>query len=205
MNLALSETTKQRLEQAKEWLTPFNLHLLGVGVLALVTLYLSIHAIVLWSRGGNSGEEAVAAAHTQQVSAEMAARPLRGLDDKLKLATEQADKFYKTRLPYADSDVVAELGELAGKNHVHLARVQYVLAAPAHGLSEMRMDAQLSGDYSDLARFINSLERDTSFFLITNVGLNGQQTGVVSLRVRLVSYLREPIPASAALSSEATP
>jgi len=41
--------------------------------------------------------------------------------------------------------------------------------------------------------FVNSLERDKMFFLITGVTLTGQQSGTVGLRVRLTSYLRSPV------------
>src|SRR5258705_11465700 len=55
------------------------------------------------------------------------------------------------------------------------------------------MDASLSGDYRPLVLFVNSLERDKMFFLITGVTLTGQQSGTVGLRVRLTTYLRSPV------------
>ena len=55
------------------------------------------------------------------------------------------------------------------------------------------MDASLSGDYRPLVEFINGLERNKIFFLINGVTLTGQQSGTVSLRLRLTTYLRAPI------------
>ena len=113
------------------------------------------------------------------------------------LATKDADKFYKQRLPFANSDVAAELGALAKKQGVKLIRVQYsyapVLLGTAGELTEARMDASLSGDYRPLVLFVNSLERDKKFFVITGVTLTGQQSGTVGLRVRLTTYLRSPV------------
>jgi hypothetical protein len=40
--------------------------------------------------------------------------------------------------------------------------------------------------------FLNALERDKQFFLIDGVGLTGQQSGTVNLRLRLTTYLRTP-------------
>ena len=37
--------------------------------------------------------------------------------------------------------------------------------------------------------FINGLERDKTFFLISAVTLTGQQGGLVNLRLRLITYL----------------
>ena len=68
-----------------------------------------------------------------------------------------------------------------------------VMAGTAGELTEARMDASLSGDYRPLVLFINSLERDKMFFLITGVTLTGQQSGVVGLRLRVTTYLRSPV------------
>ncbi len=65
-----------------------------------------------------------------------------------------------------------------------------VLAGSAGELTEVRMDASLSGDYRPLVQLINSLERDKMFFVIDGVTLTGQQTGTVNLRLRLTTYLR---------------
>ena len=52
------------------------------------------------------------------------------------------------------------------------------------------MEESLSGDYAPVVRFINGLERDKMLFLIEGIALSGQQNGVVSLRMRLATYLR---------------
>jgi hypothetical protein len=54
------------------------------------------------------------------------------------------------------------------------------------------MDASVSGDYRPVVEFINSLERDKMFFLVNQINLSGQQTGVVNLRIHLTTYLRAP-------------
>ena len=127
----------------------------------------------------------------------MQRQPLEGLDEKLAQATEDADKFYKQRLPFANSEVAGELGALTKKQGVKLTRGQYayapVLEGTAGELTEAKMDASLSGDYRPLVLFINALERDKMFFLITGVTLTGQQSGTVGLRLRLTTYLRSPV------------
>jgi hypothetical protein len=129
-------------------------------------------------------------------TAEIATKPLEGLDGKLSKATADSDQFYAKRLPLAYSDVVAELGELTKKQGVKLTRVQYadspMLDGAIGALTEVRMDASLSGDYRPLVLFINSLERDKMFFLIRGVTLTGQQSGTVGLRLGLTTYLRSP-------------
>jgi hypothetical protein len=129
-------------------------------------------------------------------ASEHAAQPLRGLDAKLARATENADDFYHRRLPFAGSQVDAELGALAKKQGIKLTRVSLayapVMEESAGQLTEVRMDASLTGEYRPLMIFINNLERDRQFFLISGVTLTGQQSGTVNLRIKLVTYLRPP-------------
>jgi len=68
-----------------------------------------------------------------------------------------------------------------------------VLAGTAGAVTEIRMDASLSGDYRPLVLFINGLERDKMFFMIQSLTLTGQQSGTVGLRLRLTTYLRSPL------------
>jgi hypothetical protein len=125
--------------------------------------------------------------------------PLRGLDAKLAAATAESDRFYVDRLPGSDSEVAGELGVLTKKTGVRLTGAGYshepVLAASPNALTAVRIDARLSGDYRPLVLFLNSLERDKMFFVITGVTLTGQQTGTVNLRLRLSTYERGVVPA----------
>jgi hypothetical protein len=59
------------------------------------------------------------------------------------------------------------------------------------------MDANISGGYPQIMRFVNSLERDQTFFVIRGMQLTGQQGGLVNLRLRVSTWLR---PADAAAS-----
>jgi type IV pilus assembly protein PilO len=179
---------------ARNWLSPLNLHWAGVGLLVLVNLYLLGHMAYLWHASSKYNADAIAAQRVELKTADVAAVPLRGLDAKLPLATEEADRFYHDRLPAKGSDMLHELGELTKKAGVRLTRVQYaaatVLAGTPGELTEVRMDATLTGDYRPLMLFLNSLERDKMFFVVNRVTLTGQQTGTVSLRMGLTTYLR---------------
>ena len=56
------------------------------------------------------------------------------------------------------------------------------------GLRPVEIDADFSGDYLQLVRFINALERDPLFFIINSVELGGEQAGVVRLQLKLETY-----------------
>ena len=181
--------------QARALLTAMNLHFAGVAALVVLDLYLLAHLLFVWQGLNSRNAEAIDQQRVEVRSAELAAKPLRGLDKKLVLSTEQANQFYQQRLPYAYSEVAAELGALTKRAGVHLNTVQYAQTGVLSGrdaLTEVRMDAGVSGDYRPIVEFINSVERDKMFFLIIGINLTGQQTGQVNLRIRLTTYLRAP-------------
>jgi type IV pilus assembly protein PilO len=187
----------QAVDKARSLLTLLNLHFAGVVVLGLLNLYLLVHIALAWRTATSQNDEALAQQTVVMKTAEIAKKPLEGLDAKLALATKDSDKFYDKRLPFAYSEVLGELGTLTKKEGVKLTRVQYaegpVLDGTAGALTEVRMDASLNGDYRPLVLFMNALERDKMFFVIYGVTLTGQQSGVVGLRLRLMTYLRPPV------------
>jgi type IV pilus assembly protein PilO len=183
--------------RARSLLTAVNLHFAGVAALGVVNLYLAVHlGFVIQQLHANNGD-AIAQQHVTLRAAEIAALPLRGLDVKLVDSTTQADEFYARRLPYAYSQVAAELGVLTKQENVRLTRVQYAQSPALSGggeLTEVRMDASLSGDYRPLVQLINALERDRMFFVINSLTFTGANNGQVNLRMRITTYLRQPKP-----------
>ena len=129
--------------------------------------------------------------------AQIAAKPLRGLDKKLVSSTADADRFSGERLPYAVSQVLTELGKVTKEQNVRLGRVAYNYTTELSGpgeLTEVRMDVALAGDYRPLVQAINAMERDKLFFVINQITFTGATGGQVNLRMRMTTYLREPKP-----------
>lgn len=179
--------------RARQLLTAVNLHFAGVAALVVVDLFLLAHLLFAWQAVDSSNSDALAQQQTTLTAARIANRPLQGIDEKLVESTGQANAFYQHRLPYAYSQVLAELGTVTSREGVRLTRVQYSQVpqlAGAYALTEVRMDASISGDYRSVVGFINSVERDHLFFVIGGITLTGQQTGQVNLRLRLTTYLR---------------
>jgi hypothetical protein len=207
-------------ERTRGWLNAVNLHWAGVAVLALVNLYLLVQMGFAWQLANSQNAEALAQQQIQLKSAEIAAKPLQGLDVKLAAASDKADQFYLERLPFSYSEIASELGALKDRTKVHLSRVNYSQPVPTgtangkrapdgpggttvpstgkNALTQVLMDANLTGDYRSLIGFINGLERDKVFFLIDGITLTGQQTGQVSLRIRVTTFLRGHVTADEA-------
>jgi type IV pilus assembly protein PilO len=117
--------------------------------------------------------------------------PLRNLDKKVNTAKRQIADFYVKRFPVQDSQIPTQFGKLAAANGVTIDGVKYkVDEAEVGGLEPVEMDADLSGNYVSLARFINSLERDDMFFIISSISLGGEQKGPIKLQMKLQTFLK---------------
>jgi len=177
----------------------------GVGVMAIATLYLLVRfTMALFTA------HSVSAAEMQQRQLQLKAQdlqiaPMRGMDSKLALADKQAMDFEQERLPATYSTFLEELGKLQKNTGVHQAGVAYT-AVPKEsgsGMTEIRMEARLTGEYPALMKFINQMERDKLFFVIRGVTLTGQQGGIVNLRLRADTYLRPGTAADLAANEAA--
>lgn len=181
--------------RARALLTAVNLHYAGVAALLVIVLYMVMHLLFLSNALTEHNADALEHQQVLLKTARLQALPLRGIDAKVAASTQDADVFYADRLPYAYSEVLAELGALTKKSNVRWANAQYAQAPELTGdyaLTELHIDASVSGDYRPIVEFINSLERDKMFFLVNSISLSGQQTGTVNLRIRLTTYLRAP-------------
>ena len=125
--------------------------------------------------------------------------PLRGLDKKIPIARKQIEEFYAQRLPSQDSAISAGLGKVAAQSGVTIGSIKYSMKdedrdsnrnLQTAGVRRVEIAADLSGDYLQLVRFINGLERDQLFFLVDSVALGGEQHGVVRLQLKLETYLK---------------
>ena len=119
------------------------------------------------------------------------AAPWKGLDKKIPVAQRQIDDFYHDRLPAEDSSISADLGRVASETGVKMSAVKYKQKdTDVEGLERVEIEADLSGDYLQLVRFINALERNRLFFLVDDLELGNEQAGSVKLQIKLETYLR---------------
>ncbi len=78
---------------------------------------------------------------------------------------------------------------MAGQNRVKIGQIRYKSKdTETVGLRPLEIQADFSGDYLQLVRFINALERDPLFFIIDSVELAGEQGGTVKLQLKLETY-----------------
>jgi Tfp pilus assembly protein PilO len=134
-----------------------------------------------------------------QLSAELRKKsrevePLRDVDKKVALAKDQIGQFYKDRFAPRSSDVTQELGKLAAESGVRIQQAKYKQDdAQISGIVPVAIEGDFSGDYLQLVRFINALERSKLLFTVDSVSLAGEATGPVRLAVKMHTYIRSGV------------
>jgi Tfp pilus assembly protein PilO len=117
--------------------------------------------------------------------------PMRDMPKKITLAKTQIGDFYKDRFAARDSELTTELGKLAAENGIHILSAKYKEEDPeASGIVPVEIQGSFAGDYLQLVRFINTVERSKMFFTVDGVDLAGESKGPVHLSIMLHSYLR---------------
>ena len=177
--------------------SPLTWHYAAFAVLLAAVIGLSIRFGLDWAATNGSSTDALAAKQVQLKALDLETAPLRGLDKRVEDSRAQMRAFYSKRIPPNYSSIATRIGELALKGPVRLTRVQYTQGPPGSDFTEISMDAGITGDYPQIMRFVNSLERDQTFFVIRGLSLTGQQGGLVNLRLRVSTWLK---PADAAAS-----
>jgi len=170
--------------------SPLTWHWVGAAVLAVLTAGLAIRFGLDWMATSGSNTDALAAKQVQLRALDHETAPLRGLDKKVVVSEQQVTDFYKDRIPLNYSSISTRVGELQVASGVRLSRMIYTQGKPGGELTEITLDAGISGEYPQIMRFINSLERDKMFFVIRAMQLTSQQGGLVNLRLRLSTWLR---------------
>ena len=127
------------------------------------------------------------------VPADMMISPLRSVDGirQHQLGALQAglstvrktNAFYRDRLPEQYSAVSAELARRAQESGVKLGQVKHDVDhdIPAPGVRSIHIGATVNGNYVNIAKFINALERDKMLFVPASVDLAEGQGGAVCI------------------------
>jgi len=196
-------TTKPATLWRERLTSPLTWHYAGFAVLMALVFVLSVRLGLDWMATNGRSTDALAGKQIELKAKELQIAPLRGLDKRIQASRTQIFDFYKKRIPPNYSSIAFRVGELEVKSGVRLSRVQYTQGKPGSELTEISLDSIITGSYPDIMRFVNSLERDQTFFVIKGVTLSGQQGGQVNLRLTVSTWLR---PADAADSNlPATP
>lgn len=170
--------------------SPLTWHYAGLAVLVLLVAGLAVMVGLDWAATNSRSTDALAGKQIELKALSMETAPLRGLDKRVAESRAQMLDFYAKRIPASYSSFATRIGELEVKSGVRLSRLQYAQGPAGPDLTEITMDAGISGEYPQIMRFVNGMERDQTFFVIRTMTLTGQQGGLVNLRLRVSTWLR---------------
>jgi type IV pilus assembly protein PilO len=170
--------------------SPLTWHYAGFVILLVVVITMAARFALDWAATSSRTSDALASKQVELKTLELHTAPLHGLEKRVNLTRDEIKDFYDQRIPPNYSSIAEQIGNLEVKSGVRLSRIQYTQGATGRDLAEISMDAGVTGQYPQIMRFINSLERNKTFFVIRAMGLTGQQGGLVNLRLRVSTWLR---------------
>jgi hypothetical protein len=179
-----TSTWRERLASPLTW------HYAGFTVLLLLVIGLAVRLGFDWAATNGHSTDILAGKQIELKAKDIETAPLRGLDKRVAESRDHIGAFYAKRIPADYSSFATRIGELEVKSEVRLSRLQYTQGPPGSDLTEISLDAGITGTYPQIMHFINSVERDQNFFVIRTMALTGQQGGMVSLRLKLSTWLR---------------
>lgn len=186
-------TMRERLSSPLTW------HLAGFSVLLILMVVLAVRFAMDWAAISASSADALSSKQVELKALDMQTSPLRGLDKRVADTRYLISTFYENRIPSHFSEFASRIGELQVKSGVRMARLQYSQGKPGSELTEIFLDASITGEYPEIMHFINSLERDKNFFVVKEMALTGQQGGVVNLRLQVSTWMRNAAAAASGI------
>jgi len=169
-------------------------HLTNLGMaLGGVCLLSALYLIAPIGANENQLRQQLENAQAEQKNHIKELKPLEGMDKKLSISEKDMTEFKNKRLPSAYSEIAMDLGALAKDSKTQLSGAQYIQPDFYAGtdLQPIQMDVTVGGNYGNIIRFLNDVERSNTFFLVDSIGIAEQESGtVLQLKVSMLTFLR---------------
>ena len=126
--------------------------------------------------------------------------PLKGIDKQLAQTRVDVKNFYAQKVPSEFSQISQHLIKLmkdtgvttaSGIHYVQENRGSRNEKGDLLDVQRINIDTTVSGEYAKVAKFINAMEQDKFVFIIDQISLTSQESGVVSLQIKFQTFLKE--------------
>ena len=126
--------------------------------------------------------------------------PLKGIDKQLAQTRVDVKNFYAQKVPSQFSQISQHLEKLmkdtgvttaGGIHYVEENRGARNEKNDLPDVQRINIDTTVSGEYAKVAKFINAMEQDKFVFIIDQISLTSQESGVVSLQIKFQTFLKE--------------
>lgn len=121
------------------------------------------------------------------------------IKDDMPKSKADCAKFEQSLPPAStgSSSMATELDDVARKAGLQVSSLSLKpKELPDRGMTEVDIDATISGDYGSVARFVNGLQRSQKFYIVDSFALstdsqNQKATGALKVAIHLRTYFRE--------------
>jgi Tfp pilus assembly protein PilO len=122
----------------------------------------------------------------------------REIRSRIPAIQKDCESFERSLFPESTgySTVSAELGSLAAKSGLRLeSRTFKPKTLKGRDLTELAIDAQVNGDYGEVVRFLNALQRSTNFYAVEGLSAHSAphtpgSRGGLQVTVHIKTYFR---------------
>jgi Tfp pilus assembly protein PilO len=168
-----------------------------VGILGAVDLLLIVYLLLPGSSAsGKAAQEQNLQTQVKTLTREVA--PLHDIDQKLAKTRSDVQWLYAQKVPTQFSQISQHLEKLTQETGVSTLGIHYneekATQAEKHDLPDVKrisIDTTVSGEYAKVAHFINAMEQDKFVFIIDQISLSSQESGIISLQIKFQTFLKE--------------
>lgn len=160
------------------------------AAIVLVLINLGLLAYRLWP-GGSGPQPAQLRQQDNALKREIALWKKSNPD----VVRSQLSHFYADDVPDKWSEISQRMEKVFQATGVTSSGIRYAIdtqdKSTLPGVQQVKVETSVTGDYSKVARFINALEQDKTFFIIDKISLSSQEGGTVTLNITVATFLRQ--------------
>jgi Tfp pilus assembly protein PilO len=122
----------------------------------------------------------------------------RGIRERIPAIQKGFDQFEASLLPASKgySSLASEFGDIAGKAGVKVEEVRFhQKEVPTRGLSEVEIESTISGEYANVVRFLNGMQRSQNVYAVESLALaqgdaSQNPSGILRVNLHMKTYFR---------------
>jgi hypothetical protein len=188
-----------RINLRQPWLRePKTLVRAALGLLLLANLVAAVFAFHLIGESPGDLDARLSTAQAGFRAARQRLDKSKTLIRNMELSREQGDTFltaYMTSRKHTYSTIDTEMNKLAETAGMKVGDLNYSLPDPIEGsgdLDTMTITANFEGNYAQLVKFVNMLDRSPRFLLIDSLQVAPQPKGdILNATVKLNTFIKD--------------
>ena len=168
-----------------------------VGILIVADIALAVY-VYKQSASPHAPQQVLAQLYRELELQRADIKRARSIRERIPAIRKGFDQFEASLLPESKgySSLTSEIGNIAAKAGVNVDDVNFhQKEVPTRGLSEVEIDATISGEYASVVRFLNGLQRSQNVYAVESLALaqsdNTQNpTGIIHVNLHMKTYFR---------------